>query len=106
MMIMKGMIGLGIFVLPKLTQNVGWLGFSIFYPIIVLDMVFFLSLVVKVADDIGYSGPSHGVLHVLVLGQKTAWITDLSVCMMSFATALGLISAPSNFFGKSTKIII
>lgn len=72
MMILKGMIGLGIFVLPQTAKDLGWLGFSFFYTLIALVNVYFLSLVMGIADELNYHGYSYGRLHGIVLGENTS----------------------------------
>lgn len=55
-MILKAMVGLGIFVIPQCTKDIGILGIAIFYPTIVLLMSFFISMIIEVANELGYQG--------------------------------------------------
>jgi len=54
--ILKSMVGLGIFVLPHTTKDIGWFGFMVFYPVVALSMTFFITIIIKVANDLGFHG--------------------------------------------------
>ena len=93
--IMKAMVGLGIFILPHTTKDVGILGFAIFYPLIVYTMTFFVTFVIQAANEINYHGSSFGELHEIILGPKYRIISELGIFINSFITAITLVNAPS-----------
>ena len=55
-MLFKGSIGLGIFVLPFFCDFVGYLGFILFYPVIAVGLSAFALLIIKVSNEVGYQG--------------------------------------------------
>lgn len=56
MMLTKSALGLGIFILPKLTNSVGYYGFAIFYAVNCGTAVFFVSLALIAMDHYKYTG--------------------------------------------------
>ena len=55
-LLLKGMIGLGIFILPHTTKFVGIWGFTVMYPIIFFGMSSYLAMIVYVSNQVGYRG--------------------------------------------------
>ena len=92
---MKAMVGLGIFILPHTTKDIGILGFAIFYPLIVYTMTFFVTFVIKAANDINYHSSSFGELHEIILGPKYRFVSEFGIFINSFVTAITLANAPS-----------
>ena len=55
-MLLRGMIGLGIFILPHTAHFVGVWGFTVMYPIIFMTLSSYVLLIVYVANEVGYKG--------------------------------------------------
>ena len=92
------MVGLGIFVLPHTTKDLGILGFAILYPIVVYVMTLFIIFLVTAANEVGYHGASFGELHEIILGPKYRLISEISVFVNSFFTCIAIINAASTLF--------
>jgi hypothetical protein len=56
MMILKAMLGLGIFVLPHTCKFLGYGGYAFFYPLVSTLKTLYICLIMKVCDDVGYTG--------------------------------------------------
>lgn len=95
--ILKSAVGLGLFILPHTAKDVGYLGFAIFYSVIVLTMNYFMVLLVDVANGIGYNGSSYGELHELMLGPRFRFISEFGIALHAFTMGLTYINAPSIF---------
>lgn len=54
--LLKGMVGLGMFIIPHLTKDIGWLGMAIMYPIVGGIFIFLISLAITAGIGIGYNG--------------------------------------------------
>lgn len=55
-LLLKGMVGLGIVILPSMTKYVGYLGFFLTNISVGLSLIFLLSLVIYVSVQINYQG--------------------------------------------------
>ena len=54
--LLKGMVGLGMFIIPHLTKDIGWAGMSIMYPVVGGIFIFLISLAITAGIGIGYNG--------------------------------------------------
>lgn len=84
--LLKGMVGLGMFIIPHLTKDVGWLGISIMYPLVGGVFIFLISLAITAGIGIGYNGSRW--VFLMTLFVKILWIFSedlvLESCMKSF----------------------
>lgn len=54
MMLLKGMIGLGIFSLPETTRTLGYVGYGFLYPIFSSLKTYYIVLVITVANELNF----------------------------------------------------
>lgn len=71
-LLLKGMVGLGIIILPSTTKFVGYIGFFMTNIIVGLSLVFLLSLIIYVSVKIGYEGKrwEFGFIFGLILATE------------------------------------
>jgi hypothetical protein len=50
------MVGLGMFIIPHLTKDIGWMGITLMYPIVGGIFIFLISLAITAGIGIGYNG--------------------------------------------------
>lgn len=56
MMMLKGMIGLGIFSLPHTAKSLGYLGYAVFYPIVSGLKTYYIILLIQAANEMKFNG--------------------------------------------------
>lgn len=55
MMLLKGMIGLGIFSLPHTAKTLGYVGYAVLYPLVSTLKTSYIVLVINVANDMNFN---------------------------------------------------